>query len=237
MDVFNGFGNGNGNNFSTWRAEYFICFSFIIISGKGKIRVKIFSPLQFKTLNALAEVIIYGEKKFIPSEDVAKNVDKYFSSFEAKTKWTMALVITGLSSIRYYPGCAPRFLILKQTRDIFFLKNKFYRDVELGLIPGWWKVYIQGMIRIAKQMCYIGYYNDSRTFASVGYVPFSQRKDRNERLSKSPVTEVPSPLYVKSQDDVKGESVDGRCCNNWFRRRRICSCKGLGRKWKKGCND
>jgi choline dehydrogenase-like flavoprotein len=184
-------------------------FASLLLSSAEKARygLKYFSPLQFKTLNALAEVIIYGEKKFIPSEDVAKNVDKYFSSFEAKTKWTMALVITGLY---FYPilSLRPPLPYIEANERHIFLKNKFYRDVELGLIPGWWKVYIQGMIRIAKQMCYIGYYNDSRTFASVGYVPFSQRKDRNERLSKSPVKDAP-PLYVKSQDDVKGESVDG----------------------------
>jgi hypothetical protein len=51
--------------------------------------LKYFSPLQFKTIMALAEVVIYGERKVISSEEVAHNVDTYFKSFEAKSKWTM----------------------------------------------------------------------------------------------------------------------------------------------------
>ncbi|MGE5806653.1 MAG: GMC family oxidoreductase N-terminal domain-containing protein [Ignavibacteria bacterium] len=169
--------------------------------------LKYFSPLQFKTLESLAEVIIYGEEECISSEEAAKNVDTYFNIFQAKTKWTMAMVVTGLY---FYPllSLMPPLPYISPERRLEFLKSRFYRDVEARLIPEFWRVIVQGMIRIAKQMCYIGYYNDKRTFSSIGYVPFSERKDKSERLGRSPVIKSPE-LFVKSGKDIKGNSVDG----------------------------
>jgi choline dehydrogenase-like flavoprotein len=119
----------------------------------------------------------------------------------------MALVVTGLY---FYPllSLLPPLPYLSAERRLRFLKKRFYRDVEARLIPEFWRVIAQGMIRIAKQLCYIGYYNDKRTFASVGYVPFSERKDKNERINKSPVVKSPE-LFVKSEKDVENESIEG----------------------------
>ena len=169
--------------------------------------LKYFSPLQFKTLAALAEVIIYGEKEIITGEEVAKNVDRYFSSFEAKTKWTMALVVTGLF---FYPilSLKPPLPYLSPVNRHKFLKRRFYNDVERRRMPEFWRTLVQGMIRIAKQLCYIGYYGDRRTFDSIGYVPFSGRKDMADRLKQ----ETPGrslPLDVKSEKDIRGESIEG----------------------------
>ncbi len=183
--------------------------TFILLSSAERARygLKYFSPLQFKTLESLAEVIIYGEEETISSEEVAKNVDTYFNIFQAKTKWTMALVITGLY---FYPllSLLPPLPYISPERRLEFLKKRFYRDIEARLIPEFWRVMAQGMIRIAKQMCYIGYYNDKRTFSSIGYVPFSERKDKDDRFSKSPLTKSPE-LFVKSEKDIKGDSVNG----------------------------
>ncbi len=183
--------------------------SFILLSSAESARygLKYFNPLQFKTLEALAEVIIHGENEIIASEDAARNVDTYFKTFQAKFKWTMALVISGLY---FYPilSLYPPFPYISAERRLQFLKKRFYRDIEARLIPEFWRVIAQGMIRIAKQMCYIGYYNDKRTFASVGYVPFSERKDKSERLKKSPLVKSPE-LSVKSEKDVKGETIEG----------------------------
>ncbi|HUI31796.1 MAG TPA: GMC family oxidoreductase [Candidatus Acidoferrales bacterium] len=180
---------------------------FLSSSQKARYNLKYFSPLQFRTLAALAEVVIYGEHEVISSEDVAHNVDSYFSSFEAKSKWTMALVISGLY---FYPilSLLPPLPYIAPGSRHEFLKKRFYWDVEKRLIPGWWRTLAQGMIRIAKQMCYIGYYNDKRTFASVGYVPFSERKDHDERVSKSPRQPDP-PLYVKTEKDFQKDSISG----------------------------
>ncbi|OGU75254.1 MAG: hypothetical protein A2V93_00925 [Ignavibacteria bacterium RBG_16_34_14] len=119
----------------------------------------------------------------------------------------MALVITGLY---FYPLLSfyPPLPYLSANKRLEFLKKRFYRDIETRLIPEFWRVIAQGMIRIAKQMCYIGYYSDKRTFVSVGYIPFSERKDKSERLNNFPVKKSPE-LSVKSEKDIKQESIEG----------------------------
>lgn len=168
--------------------------------------LKYFSPIQFKTITALAEVIISGENEIIPPEDVAHNVDRYFMSFEAKSKWTMAMVV---SLLYFYPilSLKPPLPYIASAARLEFLKKRFYRDVEARLIPEFWRVLAQGLIRIAKQMCYIGYYNDKRTFASVGYVPFSERKDFEERKKNSPEQKSPE-LEVKTEKDIDEDSLE-----------------------------
>ena len=185
-----------------------IALSLLLKSAdRARYGLKYFTSLQFRTLAALAEVIIYGKHELLTSEEVAQNVDSYFKSFEAKSKWTMALVISGLY---FYPilSLLPPLPYLSPERRHTFLKSRFYRDVEARRIPEFWRVIVQGMIRIAKQMCYIGYYNDKRTFASVGYVPFSERPDAANRLKQGAPKES-RPLQVKSEKDVQGETIDG----------------------------
>ncbi len=163
--------------------------------------LRYFSPLQYRTLRALADVIIYGQHESITGHDVARNVDAYFMKFEAKSKWTMAAVVTGLY---FYPLLSLRpplpYIASGERHD--FLKRKFYRDAEERRIPEFWRVLVQGMIRIAKQMCYIGYYNDARTFASTGYVPYSVRRPGALKPVAGP------PLAVKSEADFRTGSLD-----------------------------
>ena len=185
-----------------------VCISLFHASAeRARFGLKYFSPLQFRTIAALAEVVIYGEHKLLSGNEVAQNVDRYFNSFEAKTKWTMAWVVTGLY---FFPllSLLPPLPYLSPSRRHDFLKRRFYRDVEARLMPEFWRALVQGMIRIAKQMCYIGYYSDKRTFASVGYVPFSERKDAQERLQQARAKKR-QPLHVRSSNDVAGSSVEG----------------------------
>jgi choline dehydrogenase-like flavoprotein len=173
---------------------------------KQRLGLQYFSPIQFRTLASLAEVIIYGEDEIITGEDVAHNVDTYFNSFKAKSKWTMALVVTVLY---YYPlfSLKPPLPYISPEGRLEFLKKRFYRDVESRIMPEILRIAAQGLIRIAKQMCYIGYYNDKRTFASVGYVPFSERKDFKDRINQYPLKKS-KPLDVKTESDLKEESIE-----------------------------
>jgi choline dehydrogenase-like flavoprotein len=185
-----------------------VCLGFLLASAeKARFGLTYFSALQYKTLTALADVVIYGDHEAITAEEVAKNVDRYFASFEARTKWTMAWVVTGLY---FFPllSLLPPLPYIAPARRHEFLKKRFYRDVELRLIPEFWRVLVQGMIRIAKQMCYIGYYSDTRVFPSIGYVPFCERKDAGERL-KQAGAQPRQPLEVRAERDVQGSTVDG----------------------------
>ena len=77
----------------------------------------------------------------------------------------------------------------------------------MRLIPRFLRILVRALIGMGKQLCYLGYYNDPRTFASVGYVPFSQRPDTKEKLSKSP-SPAGRPLRVLTASDVTGETLD-----------------------------
>lgn len=183
-----------------------LCSVFRHNAEKASYRLEYFSPSQFKTLCAMAEVIIEGDEEVISPEDTARNIDTYFKTFRAKSKWTMALVVTALC---YYPilSLKPPLHYISPQERLEFLKKRFYRNVEARLIPEFWRVMAQALIRIGKQMCYIGYYNDERVFPSIGYIPFSKREDTAKRLEKYPL-KPPKPLYVETEKTVNASTLD-----------------------------
>src|SRR5688572_771419 len=67
---------------------------------KARYDLQYFSPFQFRSLIALADVVIEGEKEHMTPRQVALNVDRYLSSFSARTKWVSKLA---LLSIELYP--------------------------------------------------------------------------------------------------------------------------------------
>ncbi|MGH2968659.1 MAG: hypothetical protein ACRDK0_06290, partial [Solirubrobacteraceae bacterium] len=48
--------------------------------------LRFLNPVAFRTLEALAEVLIKGEQEDVPAEDVARNVDRYLAGLEAEGK-------------------------------------------------------------------------------------------------------------------------------------------------------
>src|SRR5207237_2841150 len=129
-------------------------------------------PIQYRTLVALAEVVIAGTNEIVPAEDVARNVDRYLASFRARSKWIMAAALVGM---QIYPLLTlhPPLSYMPEEERLEFIKRRFYQDVTFRLVPEFWRQLVQVMIRSGKQLCYLGYYNDPRTFESVGYIPFS----------------------------------------------------------------
>ena len=169
--------------------------------------LKYLSPMQFRSLTAIAEVVIAGEGEVLSPEQVARNVDTYLDSFRGKTKWQMKLVLSGM---QIYPllSLKPPLSYINASDRLAFIRKRFYQDVTLRLIPPAWRMITQVMIRISKQLSYLGYYNDPDTFASVGYTRFSEREDTPRRLKESPPPER-SSLYVQTSSDIVGEDVEG----------------------------
>ncbi len=180
---------------------------FYVSAEKSYYKLLYLSPVQYRTLSALADVVIMGEKEIVSPEQVARNVDRYLAAFRARSKWIMKLV---LAAIQYYPllSLRPPFSFMKSNDRFSFIKRRFYQDVTLRLIPGFWRTIVQGMIRMGKQLSYLGYYNDPRTFESVGYIPFSQRKDKAKRIKASPLQER-LPLHVTTSSDMRTETLIG----------------------------
>jgi choline dehydrogenase-like flavoprotein len=165
------------------------------------------TPAQYRTLAALAEVVIRSDFKeaVIPPEDIARNVDIYLSRFEAKTKWITKLTLIALNIYPVVNFKPPLTLMFKEER-LSFLKRRFYRDVKFSLAPAWLAVYLQAMIRMGKQLCFMGYYNDPRVYPSVGYQVFSKRPDTPERLHESP-PEPRKPLQVMEESTIVTDEV------------------------------
>ncbi len=189
---------------------------------RAGLDLQYFSPAEFRCLKALAEVVIMGEAEkekggmaesktegteVLSAGEVARNVDWYLSSFKGKSKWVMKIVLNGM---QLYPllSFKPPLSLLEKSDRLEFLKKRFYQDVNLRLVPPFWRMIVQGMIRMSNQLCYMGYYNDPKTFESVGYVPFSQRKDTPEKLKKLPPPPR-KPLHVLTSSTIDGDTVNG----------------------------
>ncbi|MEW6509898.1 MAG: GMC family oxidoreductase [Bacteroidota bacterium] len=180
---------------------------FFLTAQREEYGLAYLSPQQYRALAALAEVIVAREPALLTAEEVARNVDRYLAGFRAKTKWIMKLVLTGME---VYPllSLRPPLSTMESSQRLRFLRRRFYQDVTLRLVPELWRTVVQGMIRMSKQLAYLGYYSDPRTFASVGYVPFSQRSDSAKRLRKSPEGKH-LPLKVMTASEITGERLRG----------------------------
>lgn len=173
---------------------------------KARYDLHYFSPFQFRSLMALADVVITNEKKILTSRQIALNVDRYMSSFTARTKWVSKLAII---SIELYPlvFLKPPTSYMRPEDRKAFLERHFYQGVSLRLAPPFIRMLVQAMIRMGKQLCYMGYYNDTRVHSSIGYVPFSKRPDSEDRLKDLSYTNI-KPLEVLNEKDVKGDVID-----------------------------
>lgn len=173
---------------------------------KARYDLHYFSPFQFRSLMALAEVVIQGDKEVIKPREIALNVDRYMSSFSAKTKWVSKLAMI---SIELYPivFLKPLTSYMRPEDRKAFLERHFYQSVALRLAPPFIRTLVQAMIRMGKQLCYLGYYNDVRVHDSIGYVPFSKRDDSQKRLDDLSYTNI-QPLEVLNEKDVKSDVID-----------------------------
>lgn len=173
---------------------------------KARYNLNYFSPFEFRSLMALADVVIQGEKELMTSREIALNVDRYMSSFSAKTKWVSKL---SMISIELYPlvFLKPPASYMRADERKAFLERHFYQDVALRMAPGFIRMLVQAMIRLGKQLCYMGYYNDPRVHSSVGYEPFSKRADSDERLKDLPYQNI-KPLQVLNEKDIKGDVIE-----------------------------
>jgi choline dehydrogenase-like flavoprotein len=172
---------------------------------RARYGLQYLSPAEFRALAALAEVVITSKTQLLSPEEVACNVDTYLAKFNARSKWVMKVVLLG---IEIYPllSLKPPFSHLRADDRLRFIRRRFYQEVTSRLVPEFWRTIVQGMIRMGKQLSYLGYYNDKRTFRSVGYIPFTERPDTDRRLKESPPPER-VPLHVESPSDVTGDTL------------------------------
>jgi choline dehydrogenase-like flavoprotein len=134
---------------------------------RARWRLSFLSPGQFRTLASLAEVVIADgpDRLEVPPEDVAQRVDGYFARFRGRRKWVYRLTLTVF---------LPLSLLPRRWR-LWILKRWFYGGIRRRRIPQPFRGVASVGIRMAKQLCYAGYYGDPRTWDTIGYEPFSKR--------------------------------------------------------------
>jgi choline dehydrogenase-like flavoprotein len=131
-------------------------------------------PIGFLALASLAEVLVEGEREAVPPEKVARNVDGYLASLQAKGKGRVQLALIALA---LWPllTLRPPLPVLTPAARKTFLKRRFVEPIGGRRVLKPLRPLLQIMIRNASQMAYLGYYGDSASWGSIRYVPYRER--------------------------------------------------------------
>ncbi len=164
--------------------------------------------IEYRTLVALAEVLVRGDKERVPPEQIAARVDHYLSQIRARRLWVYRAVLFGifLHPQLYFKAPFPE---LDEEARLQHLKKHFYREVLIKFLPNFIRLFVQQMIRVAKQLTYVGYYSDPKTFEDVGYELFSKRKGRGAAAIRP---SAPHPLKVQRLPELRVENLDTDVC-------------------------
>lgn len=179
---------------------------FYLSAEKSIYGLSYLSPMQFRSLVALSEALIEGKEEKVPPPDIARNVDRYLSRFTAKSKWIFKLVLTGM---QIYPllSLKPPLSYMSSIKRRSFLEDRFYKKVSV--VPKFWGQIVKVMIRVSKQMAYLGYYNDRRSFESIGYTRFNDRQDTKEKKRLHPPEKRKTLKVLTSSDFTKTDKLSG----------------------------
>jgi choline dehydrogenase-like flavoprotein len=164
---------------SAWRARY---------------GLRYLSPLEYRTLAGVIEVVIAGPDEAISPGDVAQSMDRYLVRMRASRRYVYRLALFGIA-LRPLIAVLPPLPDVEPEQRRAWLKSRF-DDPKLA------PTLTRGGIRICQQMAYAGYYNDPRSFKSVGYTRFTQRA---RYPSLNVVQPGPHPLHVDPPSDATAE--------------------------------
>lgn len=186
----------------------FILLILYHLAWNGRFQPAFFLPTAYRSLMALAEVVVHGEDEKLPPEKIAQTVDKSLAKIRAKRRWVHRLALT---SLQLHPllYCKAPFSELDTDTRLAHLKKHFRREVLLPNFPEWWRQLVQAMIRVAKQLCYVGYYSDPAVDESIGYVRFEERA----RFRNSPIPRpARHPLEVDTPEHISGSVIETDIC-------------------------
>jgi hypothetical protein len=145
---------------AAWRARYSLVF---------------LQPMEYRALVGLSDVLIKANEEALPPLEIAWNLEEYVRQITVKRRWVYRAALFGAE---YHPLLYLKAPLseLDEIQREHHLRVHFERNVLLPIGPEWWRRMVQAVIRVGKQLVYVGYYSDPRTFKAVGYRPFSQRE-------------------------------------------------------------
>lgn len=161
---------------------------------RSRYGLRFLGPGEYRGLIALADVLVAGRdarEEALSPEDVARNVEAYLHGVRAHRVWVYRLA---LLAAQYRPllSLQPPLSELDAPARRAFLESRF---LDPPRWPPLLKHLTQVVVRIGQQLVFAGYYDDPRSWPSIGYVPFS------ERVAPVP-PKPPVDLAVMAHDDV-----------------------------------
>src|SRR3954470_5818135 len=172
----------------TWRMRY---------------RLEFLQPMEYRSITACAEVLVAGEPEQLTAEQVAANVEKYLKKIRAHRRWLYRVVLFGIELTPLLTLRPPLSLLAPVDRRAFLVRH-FENPPKW---PPFVKHVIMIMIRICQQLSFAGYYNDPRSWPSIGYTPFSARP------REKPIPDPgPHPLHVVRNEDLCETQLDADVC-------------------------
>ena len=140
----------------------------------------------------------------VSPEQVAKNVDSYLAALDARGKGRVQLALVALCVWPMLTLRPPLPALAPATRKQF-LERRFIEDVEAARTFRPLRPFVQVMIRTGAQMSYLGYYGDRRSWESIGYTPYQDRRPDGRAAGPSDPPEPPlRTLTVPPRDGGRG---------------------------------
>jgi choline dehydrogenase-like flavoprotein len=152
-------------------------------AARSRYPLRYLSPLQHRTVMALAEVLVPEQGRRLNPEQIAQGVDDYLFSWPAHEKRKIRLALTALALYPLFRLHAP-FPLMSIGRRQAFIERCFIADVAERRLPGPIRRLVQNILVAAQQVVFIGYYADERTASETGYVPFSRRPHYSSALQR-----------------------------------------------------
>jgi choline dehydrogenase-like flavoprotein len=161
---------------------------------KARYDLRYLWPFEHATLAAVAEASL-SEPAVAPAE-VATAVDHYWASLDIGYKRRLRLSLWGVCFLPLVLPLIfrhPPFPWMERSARHRFLERYFVTDVASRKELGFLRSTVQSAFRFPIQLSYMGYYNDPRSYASTGYVPFSQRPNYPGSGRKDPQLRMHRP--------------------------------------------
>ncbi len=176
-------------------------------SWNARLGNQFFQPVEYRTLSALAEIMLAGPDERLTPEQVAANVDHALARMRSSKRLVFRL---GMLAIHYWPlfSLYPPLPDLAPHLRLDYVTRRFHRSV--GRTRKWNPLsgVYQQFARLAHQLSALGYYGDRRVHESIGYKVFSERP-----YFPRPAPPRPAHLLEVTQPwDVSGEIIETDVC-------------------------
>lgn len=167
---------------------------------RGRIQTRFLTPLEYRTLEAIAEIMAGSDKPAVPAGDIARNVDERLVELRTDRRILFRVVLL----LAYYlPVLALRAPLAEMSRPVRSRFLKYFFTRQPNQKP--WQLYsmmVQMGTRVGHQLTALGYYNDPRAHEEIGYRRFTDRPT-------TPTLDRPEhKLKVLRPWDVSGDVVE-----------------------------